>query len=63
MANMAILTTNQRSVRVWGWMPNQLRWSSSEGKLFLLTSPFIELSGGGDFRVLMYKRGARFSGM
>jgi hypothetical protein len=34
-----------------GWMPSQLRLVRLGGSLFLSTSPFIELSGGGDFWV------------
>lgn len=46
LANMARLT-NESAKRVWrwGWMPSQLRLVPPEEKLFLLTSPFIELAG------------------
>jgi SAM-dependent methyltransferase len=40
LTNMARLTAIQRSV--WGWMPSHLRLVQLGGKLFLLTSAFIE---------------------
>ena len=49
MANMAILTTNQPTSEGGAGCQTNCAWSGSEEKLFLLTSPFIELSGGPDF--------------
>jgi len=46
LANMAILTTNLPTVRVGAGCQGNYAWSGSEEKLFLLTSPFIELPGG-----------------
>jgi hypothetical protein len=42
---MAVLTRNQRWVRVGLDAKPIAPWSGSEEKFFLLTSPFIELSG------------------
>src|ERR1700733_1745165 len=46
MAKNAILTTNQPTSEGGAGCQTNCAWSGSEEKLFLLTSPFIELAGG-----------------